>query len=89
MLDNVDKRFAKRPVNCKDDIYYTRECVCQSLEGRRIDLLTVSSHHNISTEREPRLKNLFPDENIPRPFTFVDKKVGIKTNCKDDVLSLN
>lgn len=76
MLDNIDRRFANININSKDDIYYTRECVCHSLEGRRIDLLTISSHHNISEEREPRLKNLFPDENIPRPFSFLEKKVS-------------
>lgn len=78
MLDSIDKRFATIYASSKDDIYYARECVCHSLEGRRIDLLTISSHHNISAEREPRLKNLFPDENIPRPFRFVEKKVRVQ-----------
>lgn len=75
MLDNIDRRFANAKSYSKDDIYYTRECVCHTLEGRRVDLLTISSYHNMTSEREPRLKNLFPYENIPRPFTFTGKKV--------------
>uniref|UniRef100_A0A1B6BZZ5 Cytosolic carboxypeptidase-like protein 5 n=1 Tax=Clastoptera arizonana TaxID=38151 RepID=A0A1B6BZZ5_9HEMI len=58
-----------------DDIYYHREVVCYSLEGRRIDLLTISSHHNITSVREPRLAHLFPNSSVPRPFQFVEKKV--------------
>lgn len=60
-----------------DNIYYHREVVCYSLEGRRIDLITISSHHNITSMREPRLANLFPDSNVPRPFQYLDKKVGL------------
>lgn len=76
MLDNIDRRFANTTASSKDDIYYIRECVCHSLEGRRVDLLTISSHHSMSGQREPRLKNLFPDQNIPRPFCFMEKKVS-------------
>lgn len=42
----------------EDDIYYTRECICTSLEGRSIDLITITSYHGIANEREIRLKNL-------------------------------
>ncbi|KAH9646002.1 hypothetical protein HF086_008810 [Spodoptera exigua] len=42
--------------------------------GRRVDLLTITSHHGITSEREERLKNLFPD-NQPRPHKFLNKKV--------------
>lgn len=63
----------------KDDIYYMRECVCQSLEGRRVDLITISSYHNITAEREVRLKNLFPEQNKLRPFKFIGKKVSLFT----------
>lgn len=58
-----------------DDIYYVRECICKSLEGRRVDLITISSYHNITIERETRLKNLFCDKTVNRPFKFHDKKV--------------
>ncbi|KAL0275000.1 UNVERIFIED_CONTAM: hypothetical protein PYX00_002994 [Menopon gallinae] len=58
-----------------DAIYYHRETLCYSLEYRNVDLITISSHHNITSEREPRIDKLFPDENRPRPFRFHDKKV--------------
>jgi len=61
--------------NCLDDIYYHRECVCYSLEGRLVDLITISSYHNMSSEREIRLKHLFPMVDVPRPFRFHGKKV--------------
>ncbi|KAF5274443.1 hypothetical protein FQR65_LT04359 [Abscondita terminalis] len=75
MLSNVDSKFINKEVLSKDDIYYVREAVCFSLEGRRIELLTISSYHNISSERETRLKNLFPEIHVPRPFKFIGKKV--------------
>jgi hypothetical protein len=70
---NVVGEFRKP--NCLDDIYYHRECVCYSLEGRLVDLITVSSYHNMSLERETRLKHLFPVSEVPRPFRFYGKKV--------------
>ncbi|GJQ82574.1 hypothetical protein Trydic_g13026 [Trypoxylus dichotomus] len=75
-LNVVDSRFLSQDaLLSKDDIYYVRECLCYSLEGRRIDLITISSYHNISAERESRLKDLFPEENKPRPFRFIGKKI--------------
>jgi len=59
-----------------DDIYYHRELAINSLDGRRLDLLTISSHHGITPHREPRFKNLFPDLETPRPHIFVGKKVS-------------
>ncbi|XP_065223197.1 cytosolic carboxypeptidase-like protein 5 isoform X1 [Planococcus citri] len=58
-----------------DDIYYHRECLTKSLEDRPVDLITISSHHNITNVRETRLKGLFPDASAPRPFLFKGKKV--------------
>ncbi|GLG96635.1 uncharacterized protein GBIM_03561 [Gryllus bimaculatus] len=81
MLHTIDNRFKvnqdesrKRSVDL-DDIYYHRECVCYSLEGRRIDLITISSHHFITEDQEPRLKFLFPEADHPRPFRFTQKKI--------------
>lgn len=54
-----------------------RELVCRSLEGRRIDLLTVSSYDGMAREREPRLDKLFPDPSIERAYSFTGKKVGV------------
>lgn len=58
-----------------DDIYYHRECLVKSLEGRSVDLITISSHHGITQNREPRLQGLFPDMGTPRSHTFKGKKV--------------
>ncbi|XP_039283758.1 cytosolic carboxypeptidase-like protein 5 [Nilaparvata lugens] len=80
-LDAIDLKISKLSETSSkaepkpDDIYYHRETVCHSLEGRKIDLLTISSYHGISDTREPKLPNLFPDANALRPFQFPDKKV--------------
>lgn len=74
-LRKIDVRMGKRDVTCIDDIYYHRECAIKSLEDRRLDILTISSYHNISTEREDRLNNMFPEKNEERPYKFWDKKV--------------
>ncbi|XP_072940180.1 cytosolic carboxypeptidase-like protein 5 isoform X2 [Epargyreus clarus] len=74
-LNSIDlKMLPLPPPQSPDDIYYSRECLIYSLEGRRVDLLTITSHHGITTEREERLKNLFP-ENQERPFKFQNKKI--------------
>ncbi|CAK1545938.1 unnamed protein product [Leptosia nina] len=74
-LNSIDLKMLPLPSpQSLDDIYYYRECLIYSLEGRRVDLLTITSHHGITTEREQRLKNLFP-ENQERPFKFQNKKV--------------
>ncbi|XP_024879068.1 cytosolic carboxypeptidase-like protein 5 [Temnothorax curvispinosus] len=74
-LRRIDARMGKRSVMSADDIYYHRECAIKSLEDRRLDVLTISSYHNISTEREDRLNNMFPEESEERPYKFRDKKV--------------
>ncbi|XP_015589458.1 cytosolic carboxypeptidase-like protein 5 isoform X2 [Cephus cinctus] len=74
-LKKIGTKMIKKNTVTADDIYYHRECATTSLEGRRLDLLTISSHHNISTEREDRLKNMFPEKNEERPFKFKGKKV--------------
>ncbi|XP_012271372.1 cytosolic carboxypeptidase-like protein 5 [Orussus abietinus] len=74
-LKRIDARMAKRNITTADDIYYHRECAIKSLEGRTLDLLTISSHHNISTEREARLTMMFPEKDEVRPFKFRNKKV--------------
>ncbi|KAL6268400.1 hypothetical protein P5V15_001535 [Pogonomyrmex californicus] len=74
-LKRIDMRMGKRSVVCMDDIYYHRECAIKSMEDRRLDILTISSYHNISMEREDRLNNMFPEMNEERPYKFRDKKV--------------
>ncbi|XP_076251015.1 cytosolic carboxypeptidase-like protein 5 isoform X1 [Rhynchophorus ferrugineus] len=75
MLVNIDAKYFTMQPLCEDDIYYVHETVCHSLEGRNIDLITISSYHGITMDREDRLKNLFPDKNVPRPHKFQGKKV--------------
>lgn len=75
-LSNMDTNYLNKEPACKDDIYYHRECLTYSLETRRVDLITISSYHDISGERETRLKNLFPEVHVPRSHRFVGKKVG-------------
>ncbi|KAG5898456.1 hypothetical protein JTB14_015465 [Gonioctena quinquepunctata] len=74
MLVNIDSKYLNVKPVLDDDIYYVRETVCETLEGRSIDLITLSSYHGITSEREDGLKNLFPGK-IPRPYKFVGKKV--------------
>ncbi|XP_031845002.2 cytosolic carboxypeptidase-like protein 5 isoform X2 [Nomia melanderi] len=74
-LRRVEARIAKRTITCADDVYYHRECAIKSLEGRRLDVITISSFHYISTEREDRLSNMFPEKHEERPFKFWNKKI--------------
>lgn len=80
LLAGLDDRFADSRLmspgsSPPDSIYYHREALCHSLEGLRVDLLTVSSCHGMMEEREPRLDKLFPDRSCPRPFRFNGKRV--------------
>ncbi|XP_077148023.1 cytosolic carboxypeptidase-like protein 5 isoform X3 [Ranitomeya variabilis] len=80
LLAGLDDRFSDSRLmspgsSPPHSIYYQRELLCHSLEGLRIDLLTISSCHGMMEEREPRLDKLFPDRSCPRPFRFSGKKV--------------
>lgn len=59
-------------------LFNLRELLCRSLEGRRIDLITVTSWEGVSEEREPRLPHLFPDEASDRCYVFRNKKVIVR-----------
>lgn len=77
---------------------FSRELVCHSLEGRRIDLVTITSWEGVSEEKEPRLPHLFPDVTSERCNSFKNKKVwqneeynevaivNYSTRCKSLVL---
>lgn len=58
-------------------VYYYRELLCNSLDGNRVDLLTVTNCNGMQDEREARLPKLFPDANTPRPHHFSGKKVSL------------
>ncbi|XP_061175030.1 cytosolic carboxypeptidase-like protein 5 isoform X2 [Saccostrea echinata] len=79
-LNEYDKRFSLcKELNTsspKDSIYYHRELLCHSIDKLRIDLVTVSSCHGISSETEPRFDhNLFPEKDVPRCKKFRGKRV--------------
>lgn len=58
-----------------NSLYYHRELLCKSLDGNRVDLLTVTNCNGMQEEREPRLAKLFPDTDTPRAHRFIGKKV--------------
>ncbi|XP_011303422.1 cytosolic carboxypeptidase-like protein 5 isoform X2 [Fopius arisanus] len=74
-LNRIDARMQKQNYGNTDAIYYHRECAIKSLEGRRLDVLTISSYHNITPEREERLKGMFPDEAEERARKFRGKRI--------------
>lgn len=78
-LEELDQQFKHcqedRSPRSPDSIYYHRELLCYSLDGLRVDLLTVSSNHGITEDREPRLDKLFPDIKTPRARRFESKRV--------------
>ncbi|XP_053300667.1 cytosolic carboxypeptidase-like protein 5 isoform X2 [Pleuronectes platessa] len=63
------------PSSAPASVYYHRELLCHSLDGNRVDLLTVTNCSGMQEEREPRLSKLFPDTNTPRPHRFPNKRV--------------
>lgn len=82
MLNRLDQQFAPRQQDSichppqPESIYYHRDLLCHSVEGRRVDLLTVSSHHGITEEENSRLEGLFPDETVQQARKFTGKKVS-------------
>uniref|UniRef100_A0A671UWC6 Cytosolic carboxypeptidase-like protein 5 n=1 Tax=Sparus aurata TaxID=8175 RepID=A0A671UWC6_SPAAU len=79
MLQQLDKNFPNTaqlsPSSTLDTVYYHRELLCNSLDGNRVDLLTVTNCSGMQEEREPRLPKLFPDTNTPRAHRFPGKRV--------------
>lgn len=70
----------------KDSIYYYRELLTFSLEGLRIDLITVTDFHGIQDTEEPHFdEKLFPNKSVPRCKNFINKKVWLlswlQKNC--------
>lgn len=65
MLSEFDKEF-----QYSKEIYYKREFLVESIEKRRVDLITISSFDDITNEHEELIPNLFPysSSNIERPF---------------------
>ncbi|KAI3364514.1 hypothetical protein L3Q82_011301, partial [Scortum barcoo] len=79
MLQQLDESYPNgaqlSPSSAPGSVYYHRELLCNSLDGNRVDLLTVTNCSGMQEEREPRLPELFPDTNTPRPHRFSGKRV--------------
>ncbi|XP_023285701.1 cytosolic carboxypeptidase-like protein 5 isoform X2 [Seriola lalandi dorsalis] len=79
MLQQLDESYPNAaklsPISAPGSVYYHRELLCHSLDGNRVDLLTVTNCNGMHEEREPRLPKLFPDNNTPRPHRFSSKRV--------------
>jgi murein tripeptide amidase MpaA len=63
-----------------DSLFYQRELLTLSRDGRRVELLTISSvEGHSSTEKEPLLSGLFPDSpsaaDNRRPPVFPNKEI--------------
>ncbi|XP_037100022.1 cytosolic carboxypeptidase-like protein 5 isoform X2 [Syngnathus acus] len=75
-LDDRHRNAARLgPASSPDEVYYRRELLCRSLDGNRVDLLTVTNCSGMMDEREPRLPQLFPDVDTLRPHRFENKRV--------------
>nr|XP_040016197.1 cytosolic carboxypeptidase-like protein 5 isoform X2 [Gasterosteus aculeatus aculeatus] len=79
MMQRFDKSHPNAaqlsPSSAPDSVYYHRELLCHSLDGNRVDLITVTNCNRMHEERETRLPKLFPDGNTPRPHRFPGKRV--------------
>uniref|UniRef100_A0A8C5HY36 Cytosolic carboxypeptidase-like protein 5 n=1 Tax=Gouania willdenowi TaxID=441366 RepID=A0A8C5HY36_GOUWI len=79
MLQQLDRSFPNAaqlsPSSTPDTVYYYRELLCHSVDGNRVDLITVTNCNGMQEEREARLPQLFPDTNTPRPHVFSCKRV--------------
>lgn len=64
-------------------IFYQRELLTRSCDGRKVDLLTITSLDGMSKDREPLLSGLFPDARkaTERPPIFPEKEV-VFVSCR-------
>ena len=64
LLDSYEKTYTNHP-----DIYFCRELLTHSLEGRRIDLLTITDRSGSLNEQEDLIPGLYPEATM-RPLKF-------------------
>lgn len=64
LIDEYEKQFRDNT-----NIYFHRELLVNSLEGRRIDLLTITANNDATELTEDPLPGLFP-EALSRPKRF-------------------
>ena len=69
MLAAYELKYENHPA-----IYFKRELIVYSLEKRRVDLITITSHENKLAEREDPIPDLFPDTSTERPHKFAEKE---------------
>eukprot|EP00756_Hemistasia_phaeocysticola_P022584 Hpha_TRINITY_DN15843_c7_g8::TRINITY_DN15843_c7_g8_i1::g.187641::m.187641 len=62
-------------------LYFVRECMGHTMEGRRVDLLTITGQQGKSDEREAPIDATMPvpDPKTPRPYEFPGKKTILLT----------
>jgi hypothetical protein len=53
--------YIENKLSESSSIYFHREVLAYSLEGRKVELLTITSHHGKSDEYEDLLPDLFPE----------------------------
>ena len=58
-LSEMEKKLQKNQT-----IYFVREHLTSTLEGRRVDLLTITSFKELTFEREQVIDKLFPELSI-------------------------
>jgi cytosolic carboxypeptidase protein 5 len=57
-LNEIERRLANHA-----QVYFCRELLTYTLEGRRVELLTITSYKDIGFEREAHIEKLFPLSN--------------------------
>ena len=75
LIDTYEKTYTNHP-----SIYFCRELLSQSLEGRRIDLLTITDRSGLLPEQEALIPGLFPGaveraQRFSKPTVFVSARV--------------
>ena len=55
------------------NLYYHRELLTRSVNGHRVELLTITSPKGMAADREPVIDGLFPDADCVRPRRFKGK----------------
>jgi hypothetical protein len=85
-LKIIDKLALEIDFRDSECIYCCRELVTNSLDGLRIDLITISAVNGVNTQgmKEPNLPGLFPSSKIK---TKIKRKVKIKKKDKDTEVS--
>ena len=54
-----------------------RELLCHSLDGRRVDLLTLTSYKNLTFNKEELIPNVFPSQTSSETRPFKARKPTI------------